>query len=78
MRVLVGVTRNIGLSPVEFNGRVCVTTQDEVLAVAAWPKVVLGPNEATELYVVVRRPTDEAVTLRPSSSISSSTASPAR
>ncbi|MDO9105798.1 MAG: type-F conjugative transfer system secretin TraK [Methylovulum sp.] len=64
--VLVGVARNTGLSPVEFDERACATTQDEVLAVAVWPKVVLGAKEATELYVVIRRPADETITLRPS------------
>ena len=66
MRVLVGVARNTGLSPIEFDERACAATKEEVLAVAAWPKVVLGPKEATELYIVVRRPVDEAITLRPS------------
>ncbi|MFZ2449241.1 MAG: type-F conjugative transfer system secretin TraK [Methylovulum miyakonense] len=66
MLILVGVARNTGLSPVEFDERACATTQDEVLAVAAWPKVVLGPKESTELYVVIRRPADETITLRPS------------
>ncbi|WP_029151652.1 TraK domain-containing protein [Methylovulum miyakonense] len=65
MLILVGVAGNTGLSPVEFDERACATTQDEVLAVAAWPKVV-WPKEATELYVVVRRPADETITLRPS------------
>lgn len=64
--VLVGVARNTGVTPVEFNERACATGKDEVLAVAAWPKVVLGPGEATELYVAVRRPADEATALRPS------------
>jgi len=66
MLILVGVARNTGLSPVEFDERACATTKDEVLAVAAWPKVLLEPKEATELYVVIRRPADEAITLRPS------------
>jgi len=66
MPVQVGVARNTGLSQVEFDERACATTQDEVLAVAAWPKVLLRPKEATELYVVIRRPADETITLRPS------------
>jgi len=66
MLILVGVARNTGLLPVEFDERACATTQAEVLAVAVWPKVLLGPKEATELYVVVRRPADETITLRPS------------
>ncbi|MFA5920768.1 MAG: type-F conjugative transfer system secretin TraK [Methylococcaceae bacterium] len=64
--ILVGVARNTGANSIEFDERSCATNKDEVLAVAAWPKVVLGPGEATELYVAVRRSTDEATTLRPS------------
>jgi len=64
--ILVGVARNTGLSPIEFDERACATSQDEVLAVAAWPKVVLGPKEATELYVVVRRATESFAAIRPS------------
>jgi len=37
-----------------------------VLAVAAWPKVALAPSESTELYVAIRRSTEESTTLRPS------------
>ena len=64
--ILVGVARNSGLSPIEFDERACATTQDEVLAVAAWPKVVLGPKEATELYVAVRRSSESFAAIRPS------------
>ena len=66
MVILVGVVRNTGATSIEFDERSCATHKDEVLAVAAWPKVVLGPGEATELYVAVRRSADEATTLRPS------------
>ena len=66
MIILVGVVRNTGATSIEFDERSCATHKDEVLAVAAWPKVVLGPGEATELYIAVRRPADEATTLRPS------------
>ena len=64
--ILVGVVRNTGATSIEFDERACATHKDEVLAVAAWPKVVLGPGEATELYIAVRRQVDEATTLRPS------------
>ncbi|OAI17094.1 TraK protein [Methylomonas koyamae] len=64
--ILVGVARNTGLKPLEFDERSCATTQDEVLAVAAWPKVVLGQNESTELYVAVRQAPDASSALRPS------------
>jgi conjugal transfer pilus assembly protein TraK len=64
--IFVGVARNTGVTPIEFDERACASTQDEVLAVAAWPKVVLGPGESTELYVAVRRKDEAAITLRPS------------
>jgi conjugal transfer pilus assembly protein TraK len=64
--IFVGVARNTGVTPIEFDERACASTQDEVLAVAAWPKVVLGPGESTELYVAVRRKDEAAITVRPS------------
>jgi conjugal transfer pilus assembly protein TraK len=64
--IFVGVARNTGVIPIEFDERACAATQDEVLAVAAWPKVVLGPGESTELYVAVRRKDEAAITVRPS------------
>jgi conjugal transfer pilus assembly protein TraK len=44
MVILVGVVRNTGATSIEFDERSCATHKDEVLAVAAWPKVVLGPG----------------------------------
>jgi conjugal transfer pilus assembly protein TraK len=64
--IFVGVARNTGVTPIEFDERACTSAQDEVLAVAAWPKVVLGPDESTELYVAVRRKDEAAITVRPS------------
>jgi conjugal transfer pilus assembly protein TraK len=66
MLILVGLARNTGMEPLEFDERSCATTKDEVLAVASWPKVVLGQNESTELYVAVRHAPEESSTLRPS------------
>jgi conjugal transfer pilus assembly protein TraK len=66
MMIFVGVARNTGVIPIEFDERACASTQDEVLAVVAWPKVVLGPGESTELYVAVRRKDEAAITVRPS------------
>lgn len=66
MLILVGLARNTSSDPLEFDERACATSKDDVLAVAAWPKVVLGQNESTELYVAVRRTTEAATTLRPS------------
>jgi conjugal transfer pilus assembly protein TraK len=64
--IFVGVAHNTGVISIEFDERACAATQDEVLAVAAWPKVVLGPGESTELYVAVRRKDEAAITVRPS------------
>jgi conjugal transfer pilus assembly protein TraK len=66
LMIFVGVARNTGVITIEFDERACASTQDEVLAVAAWPKVVLGPGESTELYVAVRRKDEAAITVRPS------------
>jgi conjugal transfer pilus assembly protein TraK len=65
MVLLVGVARNTGATALEIDERSC-TNDGEVLAIAAWPKVLLEPGEATELYVAVRRPRDEDTTARPS------------
>jgi conjugal transfer pilus assembly protein TraK len=64
--IFVGVAHNTGVIPIEFDERACASAQDEVLAVAAWPKVVLGPGESTELYVAIRRKDEAAITVRPS------------
>jgi conjugal transfer pilus assembly protein TraK len=64
--IFVGVAHNTGVTSIEFDERACASTRDEVLAVAAWPKVVLGPGESTELYVAVRRKDETAITVRPS------------
>jgi conjugal transfer pilus assembly protein TraK len=66
MLILVGLARNTGIQPLEFDERSCATTKDEVLAVAAWPKVILGQNEYTELYVAVRQAPEASSALRPS------------
>lgn len=66
MLILVGLARNTGMQPLEFDERSCATTKDEVLAVAAWPKVVLRQNESTELYVAVRQVPEASSALRPS------------
>jgi len=66
MLILVGLARNTSSDPLELDERMCATSKDDVLAVAAWPKVVLGQNESTELYVAVRRTAEAATTLRPS------------
>lgn len=66
MVLLVGVARNTGATALEVDERSCTDDGGEVLAVAAWPRVLLEPGEATELYVAVRRPRDEDTTARPS------------
>lgn len=66
MLILVGIVHNIGTATVEFDERSCATTKEEVLAVATWPKVVLVPNESTELYVALRHNPEQASAIRPS------------
>jgi conjugal transfer pilus assembly protein TraK len=64
--ILVGLAKNTGSDMLEFDERSCATTQQDVLAVSVWPNVVLKPQEATELYVVVRQSPEASVSLRPS------------
>ena len=64
--LLVGVARNNGTSPLEIDERSCADSGGEVLAVAAWPKVLLEPGEASELYVALRQARDNDTTARPS------------
>jgi conjugal transfer pilus assembly protein TraK len=64
--LLVGVARNNGTSTLEIDERSCADAGGEVLAVAAWPKVMLEPGEATELYVALRQARDNDTTARPS------------
>jgi conjugal transfer pilus assembly protein TraK len=64
--ILVGLAKNTGSEMLEFDERSCATTQQDVLAVSVWPNVVLKPQEATELYVVVRQAPEASINLRPS------------
>jgi len=64
--ILVGLAKNTGREMLEFDERSCATTQQDVLAVSVWPNVVLRPQEATELYVVVRQAPEASTSLRPS------------
>jgi len=64
--ILVGLAKNTGSDMLEFDERSCATTQQDVLAVSVWPNVVLKPQEATELYVVVRQSPEASSSLRPS------------
>ncbi|NJA06479.1 TraK protein [Methylococcaceae bacterium WWC4] len=64
--ILVGLAQNTGSDMLEFDERSCATTQQDVLAVSVWPNVVLKPQEATELYVVVRQAPEASTSLRPS------------
>ncbi|NJD06535.1 MAG: TraK protein [Methylococcaceae bacterium] len=64
--LLVGVAKNTGAQETEIDERSCVDGAGDVVAVAAWPNPVLSPGGSTELYVVIRRPSDEDQTARPS------------
>ncbi|MCK9609510.1 MAG: type-F conjugative transfer system secretin TraK [Methylomonas sp.] len=64
--IFVGLAKNTGGDMLEFDERSCATTQQDVLAVSVWPNVVLKPQEATELYVVVRQSPEDSFSLRPS------------
>jgi len=64
--ILVGLAKNTSGDMLEFDERSCATTQQDVLAVSVWPNVVLKPQEATELYVVVRQSPEASSSLRPS------------
>jgi conjugal transfer pilus assembly protein TraK len=64
--ILVGVAKNNGSDMLEFDERSCATTLQDVIGVSVWPKVVLKPQEATELYVIVRQSPEASTALRPS------------
>jgi conjugal transfer pilus assembly protein TraK len=64
--LLVGVVRNNSSVPLEIDERSCADAGGDVLAVAAWPKAMLEPGEATELYVALRQTKDNDTTARPS------------
>lgn len=56
---------NINTVPMEVNPGACY--QPGVLAASAWPSILLAPGQATELYVLFKRPTEEAQSsVRPS------------
>jgi len=65
--ILVGILQNKGPTTVEVDERACSGNNADVLAVSVWPTVMLAPGESTELYVAVRKHSDEdGSTTRPS------------
>lgn len=63
--VLVARVHNRGGAAIAIDESACAAPG--VLAVAAWPEVLLAPGQATELFIAVRRPEAEpGVTRRPS------------
>jgi conjugal transfer pilus assembly protein TraK len=52
INILVMKAENKGASPKLLDETACVS--QDVLAVAAWPKIRLEPREKTEVYVAVR------------------------
>ena len=68
LAIVTGVARNTRASALELEERSCAVGLDGgVLAVAAWPRVWLGPGEATEVFVAVRpRDSDQERRDRPS------------
>ncbi len=65
MVLRVAVLRNTGTTEVELDETRCAGNWD-TLAVAAWPVVRIGPNEAVELYVLSRWEEKTPESLRPS------------
>lgn len=53
-RILVMVAQNNGLTPSVFEETRCAG--ENVMAVAAWPKVRLEPGEKTEIFILMRLP----------------------
>jgi conjugal transfer pilus assembly protein TraK len=54
LRLLVARATNRGPHAVTLDERRCATTGGEVAAVAAWPRLTLDPDQASEVYVAVR------------------------
>lgn len=52
-QVVVGRATNVSADPLEIFDDACLT-EPRVAAVAAWPSVLIGPGERTEVYVVLR------------------------
>jgi conjugal transfer pilus assembly protein TraK len=61
---LVAKVENLGYEVVTLDESRCAGPQ--VLAVAAWPSLTLGPGESTEVYIAVRRPASAPAAVRPS------------
>jgi hypothetical protein len=51
--ITVALARNVSSGPLTLTETACAGPA--VAAVAAWPQVVLGASQATELYLVTRR-----------------------
>lgn len=64
LQVVVSRVQNTSPWPVEINESLCAS--DYTLGVAAWPRTVLQPGEATELFVAMRRDAAPRGKVRPS------------
>lgn len=64
LQVVVSRVQNRSQWPVEINESMCAS--DYTLGVAAWPRTVLQPGEATELFIAMRRDAAPRGTARPS------------
>jgi conjugal transfer pilus assembly protein TraK len=53
-RIVVMIAQNKGLSTQVFEEAYCAN--EDVMAVAAWPKVRLAPGDKTEVYILMRLP----------------------
>jgi conjugal transfer pilus assembly protein TraK len=63
--VIVNKATNTNAAPLEVNAGACY--RPDVLSVAVWPHILLQPGQATELYVLFKRPDPKAQTsTRPS------------
>ena len=63
--VIISKATNINSVPLEVNPGACY--QPGVLAASVWPNILLAPGQATELYVLFKRPDPQAQSsIRPS------------
>ncbi|HIF9538230.1 TPA: hypothetical protein ACX6S7_002484 [Photobacterium damselae] len=64
--VSIGIIKNTSPMPIEFKEPNCLDKQNRITGIAAFPRVLLQPNQKTEVYVMMRKEEQDSSSKRQS------------
>lgn len=64
--VSIGIIKNTSPMPIEFKEPNCIDKQNRITGIAAFPRVLLQPNQKTEVYVMMRKEEQDSSSKRQS------------